>query len=34
MTIEKLSVLYGRTELAGLVVDQSWTVTIQKQIGL
>ena len=30
MTFEKLSVLYGRTALAGLVLEQSWTVTIQK----
>ena len=30
MTFEKLSVLNGRTALEGLVLDQSWTVTIQK----
>ena len=30
MTFEKLGVFSGRTELAGLVLDQSWTVKIQK----
>ena len=34
MTFEKISVPNVRTELAGLVLDQSWTVTIQKEFGL
>ena len=34
ITLETLSVSNGRTALAGLVLDQFWTVTIQKKIGL
>ena len=34
MTFEHLGVPNGQTALAGLVLDQSWTVTIQKQFGL
>ena len=34
MTFETLSVLNGRRALAGPVLDQSWTDTIQKQFGL
>ena len=30
MTFEKILVLNGRRALAGLVFDQSWTVTIKK----
>ena len=33
MTLETLSVLNGQTALAGLVLEQSWTVTIQKKFG-
>ena len=34
MTFEKLGLLNGQTASAGLVLDHSWTVTIQKQFGL
>ena len=30
MTFKKLGLLNGQTALAGLVMDQSWTATIQK----
>ena len=33
-TFEKLSVPAGRIALAGLVLDQIWSVTIQKEFGL
>ena len=34
MTSEKLTSLNRQTALAGIDLDQSWTVTIQKQFGL
>ena len=34
MTFEKICVATGRSTSAGLVLDQYWTVTIQKELGL
>ena len=34
MILESLSGLNGRTALSRLVLNQSWTVKIQKQFGL
>ena len=34
MTIPKLNKPNGQSAIAGLVLYQSWTVTIQKQFGL
>ena len=34
MTFQKLNIPNGQSALAGLVLNQSWTNTIQKKFGL
>ena len=34
MTFQKINISIGQSALAGLVLYQSWTVTIQKEFGL